>query len=137
MEGLHLNKNYFTPGGVLGRWDFLKISILYAVVFTITGWTTIFVVATVNRSAATLIATVLFFVGSYFYLTFINLYKRLRDIRGTTQNELVIKMIVTACLFLPVVGVLMKLWLIFMPGKITSMPENHNRDNESGFSSAA
>lgn len=61
--------------------------------------------------------------GVSFYFGFINIYKRLRDIRGSTENQAAHQIFVTIGFIIPVVSIFVAIWLMFMPGKITSLPE--------------
>ena len=56
------------------------------------------------------------------YFAFQNSFKRLRDIRGTTENQFMANSIMVVTMAIPVVGFFINLALFSMKGKITNNP---------------
>lgn len=120
MESLEINTNYFERGGVIGRWDFIKYSFIYSVAFYIASFGIGAILTVARAPLAVGILTQAGFILFNLYLNYINAYKRLRDIRGTTEDQTSAQVKLTIGLILPLINLFVAFWLVFTAGKITS-----------------
>ena len=119
MQDFQNNTEIFVKGGVIGRMDYflnaLKIFGLGMLAFIPVGLGSL--LGSVGIILGGVITFVLFI--PLFYFCYHNHFKRLRDIRGTTQNELVAIIIMCVLMIIPYVGIIPGLVLFFAEGKIT------------------
>ena len=121
MQGLSVNNDFLSAGGVISRknyfFSFLKLlgctflsyGIIIGSVFIpqdvggqYAGWA-IYGVATIALT----------------YFSYVNTYKRLRDIRGTTDGQIGWQIGTTIALIVPLVNIITMGILLFKKGKIT------------------
>jgi uncharacterized membrane protein YhaH (DUF805 family) len=114
-HSLRINKQTFSRDGVLGRWDYLVCNLKIYGIF-------------VGMIIGVLIPVIHYVVVPVFALlsicalpfAFINMYKRLRDIRGTTDDQLAWQTALTIALCIPYLGIIPAFVLWFKQGVVTS-----------------
>lgn len=117
-----INKAIFTSGGVLGRKDYF-FALLKLVSYFIVGtliFSSISIVLTKFHPAFEKLLISYLVVGLIitFYYKYVNAFKRMRDIRGLTHNQIYwqIGYVLFSCI--PILGLLPALALFFIPGKV-------------------
>jgi uncharacterized membrane protein YhaH (DUF805 family) len=121
---LSVNRSIFTPGGILGRLDFIKVllktfllflggGLFFGVPFYILGR----IYPTLQLLFFLYLVVALIF-GTYF--NYINAFKRLRDILGSTSGQLLWQTGFVFLSWIPGIGVFAVLFLFMMPGLVTS-----------------
>ena len=121
-DPFRINTQLFKFGGVMGRMDYFKnwlkaFGLLFLVYFTagfIGGLTGS------ESTTATLTSIAGIFNIPFLVVVCSISYRRLRDIRGTTENDMMFRVLVTVALLIPIVNLITDLVLLFTPGKITS-----------------
>lgn len=128
MFELKVNKDLFSAGGVLGRKDYFLTSMkLFGLI--VTAYAVSLGAAFMGPTYA--IAGAAFMVLASLpltYIGYINMYKRLRDIRGTIKDQILFQSLLTVTMFLPILNLIPCCILIFMKGKITSFTPTPYRD---------
>ncbi len=118
-KDLEVQKDLFVAGGVLGRMDYLishfklfGLGIIAAIPYIAGSF--------LGGAAATggLALTALMCIGLA-YGGYITMFKRLRDIRGTTENQISYQVGTVIAMCIPVVSFFASLGLFFIPGAVT------------------
>ena len=115
-EKLHLNNKLISSGGVIGRLDFFFVMIK-VIALVLLGLTPLIFDNVIDSVTGR--AVLLLMVLPIWYITFINIFKRVRDIRGTTKDELVFKIGAVLIYCTPFLNTLFLLFLLFAKGKVT------------------
>ena len=118
---LEINDGLFKSGGVIGRLDYFFANIKLTG-FTLLACAPIVIGAIMFGDKGKLIGTVMAAIGGFpiFVAYYYNMFKRLRDIRGSTENQVRYQTALVISMIIPVVSLISTLILFFMPGKITS-----------------
>lgn len=114
-----LREGLFETKGVIGRGAYLRnILIIFAVSVFVTyllgGYGT-------PDPASTMGLTGTIFFVFMTYLLLINSFRRMRDIRGTTDKQMLYQLGLIVLLFLPVVSILTLGYLLFAKGTVTTL----------------
>ena len=121
MNRLEINKYFFSRGGIIGRWDFfikcaesMGLGALGGIVFVIGvslgKWPAI--IGALSGFAVISTATVFYWF---------NVFKRLRDIRGTTLHEIPYQAGLFCLMLIPYLNLIPMLCLMFMEGQSSSI----------------
>jgi hypothetical protein len=119
MSELQNNPDLFAKDGVIGRMDYfingfkvLGLGLLACIPFALGSL--------INPVTAVLggLCTAACFIPVV-YFAFLNHFKRLRDIRGKTQDETNYQIILCVVMIVPYVGVIASLALLFAEGVVT------------------
>lgn len=118
-QNLEVNTNLFRRGGVVGRKEYFKIMFI---IFAVTILTFVIMANSFFKSEVMEVGfmgiTLIILLGlSYFGL--INSFKRLRDIRGTTYNEMPYQVGLAILLSVPYISLIPLAILIFAEGAVT------------------
>lgn len=124
---LSVSSELFNSGGVLGRLDYF-LNLLKLSGFTILACIPIVIGSVMFGESGQTIGTVVAAIGGLpiFLAYYFTMFKRLRDIRGTTDKQVAYQTTLVISMLIPVISLIPTLALLFMPGKITSGkgPEN-------------
>ena len=119
MGNLNENPNLFKRGGVIGRMGYLKnMVILFAVVAGIF----LFVGNYISNTGTTgtgMSVLAMFCLLGVTYLSYINSFKRLRDLRGTTHQEIPFQVALAVLMTIPYVSLIPVAVLLFAEGAVT------------------
>jgi uncharacterized membrane protein YhaH (DUF805 family) len=143
MSDLEVNTDFFSKGGVIGRMDYFVNCCLKAFGFQLLAVIPIALGASMGGAGVLLGGLVTAaLVLPVIYFAIVNTCKRLRDIRGTTENENTWQIIAIVCMYIPFLGIIVVMLLLFMEGAITGNGKgtagfeqkrsNLNTINESG-----
>jgi hypothetical protein len=115
---LELRSNLFLRGGVIGRMAYFRnVALILATYISIVLSTTLALFN--SETVAEIILVAALTAAPMIYLVLINSFKRLRDIRGTTNNECRYQTALGACLMVPYLSILPLFFLVFTEGSIT------------------
>lgn len=116
-DQLFNNPAVFSRGGVVGRGNFVVNVILSFTLLAALYWVVsdVYLAPGVGSAARNFVFQILFVV-SFVYLVAINVFKRVRDIRGTIENENPIFLAAVLLLFVPVVNILVLIFLASAKG---------------------
>ena len=124
---LSVSSELFKSGGVLGRRDYF-LNLIKLSGFTILACIPIVIGSVMYGESGQTIGTVVAAIGGLplFVAYYFTMFKRLRDIRGTTDKQVAYQTTLVISMLIPVISLIPTLALFFMPGKITSGqgPEN-------------
>lgn len=115
---LAVRPSVYKRGGVIGRKDYLKnMAIIFALallaVVAFGG-----VITTPNSASFLGLLAFVCFAGLA-YLGYINAFKRLRDIRGTTENQLPYQLLLVVLFSIPYVSIIPLAILLLLEGAVT------------------
>ena len=119
MNNLSINSNLLQRGGIVGRMDYFKnMMILFAATMVIYAITFREAIKSETLEIAFL-GGMLVLLFAITYLGLINSYKRLRDLRGTTHNELPFQVGLTILMAIPYLSIIPLGILLFAEGAVT------------------
>jgi hypothetical protein len=121
MNRLEINKQFFSRGGIIGRWDFFikcaETVGLYALGFIV------FVIGVSMGKAPAILGSITGFgimaTSAVFY--WFNAFKRLRDIRGTSIQETPYQVGLFVASIIPYLNLIPFLCLMCMEGQSSSI----------------
>lgn len=116
---LDIRKDLFIAGGVLGRMDYFVAQLkLMGLVFVaaIPYAAGLFIGGAASMGGMVLTGIMAAGLG---YCGYITIFKRLRDIRGTTEKQVTFQVGTVIALSIPVVSFFAALALLFIPGAVT------------------
>jgi uncharacterized membrane protein YhaH (DUF805 family) len=118
---LLVSSELFKSGGVIGRLDYF-LNLLKLSGFTLLACVPIVIGAVMYGESGKTIGTVVAAIGGLpvFVAYYFTMFKRLRDIRGTTDKQVAYQTTLVISMLIPVISLIPTLALFFMPGKITS-----------------
>ena len=119
MKGsLELGHNLFLRGGVIGRMTYFRnVAVILASYILIVVVTTLALFNSETVAEIILVASLA--AAPMIYLMLINSFKRLRDIRGTTNKELPYQTVLGLWLMVPYISIIPLCLLVFTEGAIT------------------
>jgi uncharacterized membrane protein YhaH (DUF805 family) len=120
-EDLQIKSELFSSSGVIGRMDYFINSLKVFGLAILAYLPVLFGVALMGEIGSVvggLITFVAFLPVIYF--SYINMFKRLRDIRGTTESQFGYQTGLVVAMCIPFVNLGANIILLFMQGKITS-----------------
>jgi uncharacterized membrane protein YhaH (DUF805 family) len=132
---LEVSNKLFKSGGVMGRLDFF-FAHLKLTGFTLLACTPILIGVALFGEKGKLIGTVMAAVAGLpvFVAYYYTMFKRLRDIRGSTEKQVGYQTALVISMLIPVISLVPTLALFFMPGKITSgkgpSNDHHSSDHK-------
>ncbi|WPU67079.1 hypothetical protein [Peredibacter starrii] len=119
MNNLNINKNLFRRGGILGRMDYFKnMMILFAATMVIYIVSFREVITNEALEAAFFVTMLVLLIGIS-YLSLINSFKRLRDLRGKTHNEIPFQIGLAVLMAIPYLSIIPLGILLFAEGAVT------------------
>ena len=118
---LSVSTELFKSGGVIGRLDYF-LNLIKLTGFTILACLPILVGTVMYGESGKTIGTVVAAIGGLpiFVAYYYTMFKRLRDIRGTTDKQVAYQTTLVISMMIPVISLIPSLVLFFMPGKMTS-----------------
>lgn len=116
MNNLKINRNFFSFGGVVGRLRFIFNLLLS--LFLLFGFGFSWVICLIQhfRLLGTVNLIILLTLLAFYYSNF---FKRMRDVRGTLEYDLLLRIIVFLFLSIPSSNIVIMVALSVLPGKIT------------------
>ncbi len=129
---LEVSNELFKSGGVIGRLDFFMAH-LKLTGFTLLACTPIIIGVALFGEKGKLIGTIMAAIGGLpvFMAYYYTMFKRLRDIRGSTEKQVAYQTALVISMIIPVISLIPTIALFFMPGKITS-GKGPSNDHQSG-----
>ncbi len=116
-----IQKSMWETQGVIGRWDCFVNAIALTLMIVLGAIP--FLVGLSTKSGPATVICGLISLGAILplaYYGWMNLFKRLRDIRGTLKDETLYRSLLFGSSMIPYVGFVPQLVLLFIEGKITS-----------------
>lgn len=110
-KNLKVKNSLLELDGVIGRSHYFINSAILIATFIMS-----FIPTAITRAG--LIITVPCCIG-LFILGMANQFKRLRDVRGTTENQILFQVILTVFLVIPYINAIPNIFLLFMEGAVT------------------
>jgi hypothetical protein len=120
MSNLRVNKDLFKFGGVIGRVNFALNYILVVALMLVFYFGMV-----VSNQHHFLILALINFFAAFVPLVFhySNCFRRVRDIRGTLDNDFTSRLITFIFLLVPYLNIITLVALFLIPGKVTGKPK--------------
>lgn len=115
ISSLQINNSYTKFGGVIGRWHFF-LNYLLTTLLMITFYVCSFIALMIHPMICSALM-VLAFVPLVFHYS--NIFRRVRDCRGTVKNDLLWRMLTFTLMMIPYVNLALLLVLFVIPGRVT------------------